>query len=107
MTDTAKSLADGQVASSKATIYTVPAATSTFISGFSFSNTNAATQTLIVYRKRSGSTSREWFRVSLLINESSHAKEGDRCTLATGDLIEATTTTATAVDYVITGIERT
>ena len=55
-TFTGKPLADGQVASSKGTLYTVPASTVAYVRSASFHNTNAATQTLIVYANVSGTS---------------------------------------------------
>jgi hypothetical protein len=99
-----KVLGEGQVASSKGTIYTVPASTSAYVKSITFYNTNAATQTLNIYLKP-GATSRQIRRVSLAQYESYEFTSP--YVLETGDLIEADTTTATAVDYIITGIEET
>lgn len=100
-------LADGQVASSKGTLYTVPGATVAYVRSASFHNTNAATQTLIVYVNASG-TSRVIGYFTLQQHETAYlVTGGDAIVLAAGDLLEAVTTTATAVDYLITGVEET
>jgi len=100
----AKALGEGQVASAKGTIYTVPASTWAYIKSITFYNTNATTQTLNVYLKP-GATSRQIRKISLAQYES--YEFSIPYLLEAGDLIEADTTTATAVDYVITGIEET
>lgn len=100
------SLADGQLATSKTTIYTVPDLSYACIEFASFFNTNAASQTILLYVKRSGGTSRVIGRVVLAQNE--HAWLVDQAIsslrLSAGDIIEAQTTTAEAVDFLICGI---
>lgn len=100
-------LGEGQVATTKGTIYTVPASTSAYVKICNFFNTNAATQTLNIYLKP-GSTSRQIIRVSLAQYESFNLCDViGAFTLETGDLIEADTTTGTAVDYFISGVQET
>jgi hypothetical protein len=102
-----KVLAEGQFANSKGTLYTVPASTVTYVKSFHVYNTNAATQTVDVYLKP-GSTSRQIVKLTLLQNESANLCDiVGVFTLEAGDLIEGATTTATALDYVITGAEET
>lgn len=102
-----KVLADGQVASSKGTLYTVPGATTAYVRSASFHNTNAATQTLIVYAKP-GSTSRVIGYFTLAQFETAYlVTGGESLVLEAGDLIEAVTTTGSAVDFVLTGLEET
>jgi hypothetical protein len=103
-TFTAKVLAEGQVASTKGTLYTVPASTKAYVKSITFYNTNAATQTLNVYLKP-GATSRQIYRVSLA--QYATYELTVPYLLEAADLIEADTTTGTAVDYVITGVEET
>lgn len=107
MAFTAKVLADGQFATSKGTLYTVPGSTKTYVKFFSVHNTNAATQTVNVYLKP-GATSRQVVRLSLAQNESANILDiVGSFTLEAGDLVEGDTTTASALDYVITGVEET
>lgn len=106
MAITGKSLADGQVASTKGTIYTCPAATVTYVKWLSVHNTNTTAEDVIVYVKRSGSTSRVIYRASLSQNETAYPVDKDAgLVLSTGDVIEAVTTTAAKVDYLIAGAE--
>lgn len=102
-----KLLAEGQLSSSKATIYSVPALTHTFVKFFSIMNTSATPQIVIVYVK-AGAVSRIIARVSLLQNESVRIIEKDETlTLEPGDLIEAETTTANVADFIMAGSEQT
>lgn len=101
----AGTLADGQIASSLGTLYTVPGATTAYIKTITIFNTNAATQTVIVQIKRSGGTTRKYRQFELAQNESADVlSPGTSLQLSTGDIIEAVTTTASAVDYTITGV---
>lgn len=101
---TGGSLADGQVATTTGTLYTVPASTVTVIKSASFFNTNAATQTLNVYITRSGGTRRQIEQFTLSQYDTAHLlANGETLVLSTGDVLEADTTTTTAVDYMITG----
>jgi hypothetical protein len=100
-----KVLAEGQIASTKSTVYTVPGATSTYVRQMRVYNTSPTTQTVIIYLKP-GATSRKFGRVVLAENESADIFD-EAILLETGDLIEAETTTASVVDYIITGGEAT
>lgn len=107
-TFTGKSLADGQLASTKGTIYTTPASTVAYVKFLSCHNTGSTTETVIIYVKRSGSSSRVIGRAVLQGNEHCRFIDKDETiTLAAGDLVEGVTTTATTVDFVITGVEET
>lgn len=106
-TFTSKVLAEGQFATSKGTLYTVPGSTGAYVKSFNVYNTNAATQTVNVYLKP-GSTSRQIVKLTLLQNESANLIDlVGSFNLEAGDLIEGDTTTTTALDYVITGVEET
>lgn len=102
---TAKILADGQVANSLGDIYTVGALTKAYVRTLNFFNTNAATQTILVYLKPAGGTDREIARYVLAQNE--RAEYGRSFAMGAGDKIRAVTTTAAAVDFVASGVEET
>jgi hypothetical protein len=105
MAFTAGTLADGQAATSLTTIYTVPASTKAYIKSWTIYNTNAATQTVGCYVKRSGSTARQYRQFSLDQNESADVlSPGTSIQLSTGDVLQMITTTATALDYMVTGV---
>lgn len=102
-----KVLGSGQLPTSKGTLYTVPGSTSAYVKFLRVHNTNAATQTVIIYANTAG-TSRIIGRAVLAQNETAEVIDsGAALTLETGDLIEGVTTTSSAVDYVITGAEET
>jgi hypothetical protein len=98
----AKLLAEGQVASSKGAIYTVPGSAVAYIKSIQFYNTNALTQTLNVYLNGSG-TSRQMHKIELEQDES--AVISHHITLQPADTIEAVTDTAAAVDFTVHGVE--
>lgn len=104
-TYTPKVLADGQLPAAKGTLYTVPAATSTYLHNVNVYNTNAAAQTLVIYLNTSG-TSRKYRQIVLAQDESAEVFT-QPLQLQTGDLVEGVTTTAAAVDYTVTGVEQT
>lgn len=98
-----KVLADGQMATTKTAMYTVPAATTAYIRNINLFNTNAAEQTIIIYLNTSG-TSRQIARIILAQNESAHLLDLGECiVLEAADVLEGLTTTATAVDFVVLG----
>lgn len=104
-TITPKVLAEGQLATTKGTLYTVPASTTAYVKFLSVFNTSATTQTVIIYAKP-GAVSREIGRFVLAQNESARVIEKDEAlTLDAGDLIEGQTTTASVVNFLITGAE--
>lgn len=103
MAFTGASLADGQAATSWAAIYT-STGVKTIVRSADFHNTNAITQTLEFAVTRSGSTRRIIARVSLAQNEKvEFLTDGEVIVLSAADTIDAQTTTASAVDYTITG----
>lgn len=104
----AKTLADGQLAITQTVLYTVPALTTCYVKRFSIFNTNAAEQTVEVWINPSGSAARRWRRYVLAQNESADMlDDSDALLLPPGAKIEARTTTASAVDYFVMGVEET
>ena len=100
---TGASLADGQVATSVGTIYG-PSGVKAIVKYCSFFNTNAAVQTLNVYITRSGGTRRQILRATMNQYDAVYlVSQGESLQLSDGDVLEADTTTTTAVDYMITG----
>lgn len=102
------SLADGQLPTSAGDLYTAPADTTVYIKRLSFFNDNASEQTIILWVQRAGGTARKWRRYVLAQNESAEVLEAsDTIHLSAGDKLRAQTTTAGAVDYIITGVRET
>ena len=103
MTFTGASLADGQIATSWATIL-APSGAKWIVKSLDMHSANAASQTVETRITRSGSTARVWKRVVLEQNEMvEFLTEGETLVLSAGDGLQAQTTTATAVDYTATG----
>lgn len=95
---------EGQLPTTKTALYTVASDTAAYVKQFSIFNTNAVTQTVLVYVNFSG-TSRLWRRYSLTQNESAELLDQNQVlVLPEGAIIEAQTTTASAVDCFILGV---
>ena len=106
-TFTPRVLADGQAPVTVAAVYTVPAATSAYVKSGRLFNANAATQTVAIFINASG-TRRQIGRFVLEQNEHANfVNEGEVLILEAGDTIDLSTTTASAVDYVIGGVVET
>jgi hypothetical protein len=97
-----KVLADGQLGSAKATLYTSPGSTKTYTKQMRVFSTGAG-QTIIIYLNTSG-TSRKFYQVVLEANECADVF-AEPIQLEAGDLIEGQSTTGATVDYVITGVQ--
>lgn len=102
----AKTLADGQLPTSQTVLYTVPISATCYVKRFSVFNSNAAEQTVEVWINPSGSAARRWRRYVLAQNESADMlDDSDALLLPAGAKVEARTTTGSAVDYFIMGVE--
>lgn len=107
---TPKILADGQLPSSKGTLYTVPGSTQTAVKFFRLVNTSGSVVTVNVYLKKSGGTSRRIIPKDYSLAAGAMASVldyGEVVALGAGDLIEGDASSATTVDYVIDGGEAT
>ncbi len=98
MSFTAASLSDGQVASSWGAIYT--AAAKIIVKKVYFYNTGSSSETVDIGITRSGSTRRQFRKVVLAADQSA---EYEHIVLSSGDTLDAQTTTATTVDYLVMG----
>lgn len=96
-------LADGQLANSKATIYTVPTGSRAVITFFSIFNTGGATETVAIYLKPSGTSRRIGGYSLTTITGARVISVGETICLEAGDVIEGSSTNATVTDYVISG----
>jgi len=102
MTYTGASLADGQVGGSAANVYAVPSGKTAVIKTFSVYNTNTTAETVKAYVLRKGGTARQIGIAVLAQNESKEFID-NAITLSSEDSLQAETTTASKVDYSITG----
>lgn len=94
---------DGQLPTTKGTLYTCPSSTKTYVKSIVCHNTNAADQTVVLYKKKSGGTSRIIARVVLAQHETLYFD--DHLVLDAAGIIEGETTTSTAVDYNVSYVE--
>jgi hypothetical protein len=105
MTVSIKSLADGQLANSKGTLYTTPASTRAIVKNIILVNTNTSTETVNLYFKKSGGTSRRLIPKDTALPASNKLVMDDVITLEAAGIIEGDTTTGSKVDFVINGVE--
>ena len=105
MTVAIKSLEDGQLADAKATIYTTPNAKQTIVNRITLVNTNTSTETVNLYFKASGGTSRRIIPKNYTLAVDALFIMDDAITLEAADILEGDTTTAVKVDFVISGAE--
>jgi hypothetical protein len=98
-----KLLDEGQVSNSEGAIYTVPALTTAYIKGMTFTHSSATPQTLIIYVRQGAGTSRVIYRC--IMDEDYSLGAVGSIALNAGDTIRAQTTTASVMDYTIYGIE--
>jgi len=106
-TFTIKSLADGQLADAKATLYTVAASTQAIIKTITFVNTDDSARTVNLYIKVSEGTSRRIIPKNLSLGAAYCMVYDDELTLEAADIIEGDASVATKVDYIINGVEET
>ena len=98
-----QSLSQGQVATTTGTILD-SVSVFTKVEFCRFFNTNAATQTLKVYITRSGGTRRQIDQQTIAQNVFYDLlASGEVFNLSPGDVLEADTTTTTALNYFISG----
>ena len=105
MTIAIKSLGDGQLDTSKGTLYTAPASTQAIIMTITLSNTSANIVEANLYFKASGGTSRRIIPKDLEIPAKGSAVIDDVQTLEAADIIEGDASIGTTVDYTISGVE--
>jgi len=105
MTEDIKSLADGQLAATKGTLYTAPASTQAVISTITMVNTHTSAITVNLYFKASGGTSRKFIPVDLSLAAGAGYTWAGIKTLEAADIVEGDASTADKVDYVISGVQ--
>ena len=110
MTATVLNLANGQLPNTKTTIYTVPGSTSTIVKMISLANTNTASETVNIYYLPSGGTARRICPANYVLTASgtgagSYLEITPNLTMGAGDAIQGSSTDATQVDYVISGVQ--
>lgn len=97
-----KSLADGQLGSTKDTLYTAGTSTSSLAKKITLFNTSSSEVTIKLYFKASGGTSRG---IPAAVLGDGESKVLDDLALEEGDIIEGEADSANVIDYVISGVE--
>ena len=100
-----KSLADGQLATSKGTLHTGATGKTTVITKLTLVNTGSSPVNVNLYFKASGGTSRRIIPKDMEMQGNGYAMIEEGQTLEAGDLIEGDATSATTVDYTLSGVE--
>lgn len=103
MTYATSQLANGQLANSIGDLYTSTSCT-TIVKSIRLSNTNTTWENVILYVLKSGGTAREIYRGFFGPNYYDEAIKGPGVlTLGSGDKLQGVTTTASKVDFTISG----
>ena len=100
-----KSLADGQLANSKAEIYPCPAATQAVVTLITLVNTHTSAEAVNLYFKASGGTSRRIIPKDYSLAASAELIVRDKINLEAADILEGDATDASKVDFTISGVE--
>ena len=101
-TFTTTQIGNGQLAAAKATLYTVPAATTAIIKLITLTNTDTVARTVNLYI--STGTSRRVVPKSLSLGTGETFEYDVVTTLGATHLIEGDASVANVIDYVISGI---
>ena len=105
MTIAIKSLADGVLTTTKATLYTAAADTQAIVKKITLVNTSSGPVTVNLYFKATGGTSRRITPKDLEIGGNGLAVMDDELTLEAADIIEGDATAGNTVDFVLSGVE--
>jgi len=105
MAFTPKAIADGQLPDTLGVLFIATAAVGTYVKELSLFNNNVVNQVIELFVNRQG-VERSWRRMEIEINEQADAlTDGETMLLEQGDTISGRTTTASAVDFIISGVE--
>lgn len=100
-----KAIADGQLPTTLGVLFTATASIGTYVKEFTVFNNNAVNQVIETFVNRQG-VERSWRRLEIELNEQGDLlTDGETMMLEQGDTISGRTTTATAVDFIISGVE--
>ena len=100
-----KSLADGQLGTTKTTLYTAPTSKQAVVSRITLVNTSSGTVNVNLYFKASGGTSRRIIPKDMEMAGRYLAVMDDELTLEAADIIEGDANVGSVIDYVISGVE--
>jgi hypothetical protein len=100
-----RAIADGQLPTTLATLFTATASIGTYVKELTLFNNNAVNQVIELFVNRAG-VERSWRRLELeLLEQGDALTDGETMLLEPGDTISGRTTTASAVDFIISGVE--
>ncbi|MFC1975044.1 hypothetical protein ACFLXQ_01440 [Chloroflexota bacterium] len=105
MTLAIKNLSDGQLPSTEGDLYLVPADTSAVVRMITLTNKGTGTNSVTLYIKPSGGTSRSIGVEDLPMGTKEHYFDDGPYSLETGDAIRGVATNASEVDYYLGGTE--
>jgi len=101
----AKNLGTGQLAGSEGSLYLCPTAMNAEVVTMSFVNTHTSALTMYLYVKTSGGTSRHIAPKALSLAAGAAYVYDYTVTLGPGDDIRGYASTASKIDYIISGFE--
>jgi hypothetical protein len=100
-----KAIADGELPTTLSVLFTATANIGTYVKELTLFNNNAVNQVIELFVNRQG-VDRSWRRLEIELNEQGDAlTDGETMLLEVGDTISGRTTTASAVDFIISGVE--
>ena len=99
-----KALANGELATSKGTLYAAPTAKQAIIKEVSYVNKNNGEVKVNLYVKTDGSNSREIWPPDMPLAGKNRAKEITNITLEAGDLLEGDASAGNVI-FIINGVE--
>ena len=104
-TMTIKNLGVGQLANSIGDIYTVAASTQAIVKSIVLVNGNTTTEAVNLYYLKASGTARMLIPKDCALAAGASLEFDTVITLGAGDKIQGNTTTASKVDYIISGVE--
>ena len=105
MTVRIKALADGQLASSKETLYTTLANTQAIVKSVTLTNTSSSVVKVNLYVQRDGSNSRRICPKDMELAAGYTYTDDKVHTLEAADLVEGDANAGSTVDYAFSGVE--
>ena len=100
-----KQLGNGQLANSIGDLYTVPAVTTALIKSITLVNTNTSAETVNLYVLKASGAARRIIPKATILGAGYMLEYDSVITLEAGDKLQGDTTTASRVDFVISGVQ--
>lgn len=107
MAFTIKNLANGQLAAAEGSLYSVPAATAAIVKTITLVNNSAGAITINLYILKSAGTSRRIIPVNMSLASGFSLETDQEYTLGAADSIRGDASSATTVDFTVSGVEET